>query len=54
MDIKELKARAYDLISAMEKIQNELGQVNKLIAQEANKPKEVKDENSDKGNEPSK
>jgi prefoldin subunit 5 len=32
-DIKDLKARAYDLIAALEQIQRELQQVNQKIAE---------------------
>jgi len=44
MDIKELKAKAYDLISQLEQIQRNLSAVNQKIAQYQQK-KEVKKTN---------
>jgi hypothetical protein len=42
MDIKELKAQAYDTLAQIEALQGRLRQLNQMIAQESKK--EVKDE----------
>jgi len=44
MDIKELKATAYDIISSIQKLQNDLVSVNQIIAQKSNVVEKVKKE----------
>jgi len=44
MDIKELKAEAYDLLALIERAKAKLQQVNQSIATESQKPKEPKGE----------
>jgi hypothetical protein len=39
MDIKELKAQAYDTLAQIETWQGKLRQLNQMIAQESAKPK---------------
>jgi len=41
MDLNELKARAYDLISVGENIQRQLQETNQLIRAKAVEPKEA-------------
>lgn len=49
MDITQLKAQAYDIISQIEFLQTKLREVNQLIADEINKPPmEEKPENNGK------
>ena len=43
MDIKELKAKAYDILVEIQFLQNELGKINKQIAEEKAKPKDTVD-----------
>lgn len=38
MDIKELKAKAYDLLAQLQAIQQELQATNQKIAEESSKP----------------
>lgn len=40
MSLTELKARAYDILAAIQNLQGQLQQVNEAIAKESNKPKE--------------
>jgi len=42
MEIKDLKATAYDIMAQIQALQNKLGQVNQEIAQEFEKQKEEK------------
>ena len=41
MEIKELKAEAYDCLAQIEMLQNKLRQINQAIAQEMQKSKEA-------------
>lgn len=45
-DLKELKSKAYDLLAAIQNLQNQLVQVNQMIALEMKKPQEKKVEKS--------
>jgi len=40
--LEELKASAYDCMANIQAWQEKLGKLNKMIAEEINKPKEVK------------
>ena len=42
MDIKDLKAAAYDTLAQIEALRARLGQINDAIAKESQKPKEEK------------
>jgi len=44
MDLKELKAQAYDPLQQIESLQIRLQQLNRAIQQEARKPKEEVEE----------